>query len=97
LRAGRAPRNGFHGIAFDATDLIVTMMSTAERAACCFAREKRGARSGRCSRRGDSGRTGYICGDGESIPTTLGRGGSDFSATILAPRLTPQESSSGPT
>ena len=80
---------GLHGVAFDATDLIVTddvhggarPLSDPTRTktqAALFPVLEAGA---------IPVVTGYIAATAKGIPTTLGRGGSDYSATILGSAL----------
>ena len=84
---------GCHGIAFDATDLIVTdEVHGGARPIAALTREKtRAALMPLLDAGGIPVVTGYIAATAKGIPTTLGRGGSDFSATILGAALDAQE------
>ncbi len=84
---------GCHGIAFDATDLIVTDdVHGGARPLAALTREKTRAALGPLLEAGGIPVvTGYIAATAKGIPTTLGRGGSDFSATILGAALDAQE------
>jgi aspartokinase/homoserine dehydrogenase 1 len=84
---------GYRGVAFDATDLIVTdEVHGGARPLGALTREKTRAALGPLLEEGGIPVvTGYIAATAKGIPTTLGRGGSDFSATILAAALDAQE------
>ena len=84
---------GCHGVAFDATDLIVTdEVHGGARPIAALTREKTRAALGPLLEAGGIPVvTGYIAATAKGIPTTLGRGGSDFSATILGAALDAQE------
>jgi bifunctional aspartokinase / homoserine dehydrogenase 1 len=80
---------GLHGAAFDATDLIVT--DEVHGGAHPLAEPTRKKTQAALFRLLEAGGipvvTGYIAATAKGIPTTLGRGGSDYSATILGAAL----------
>jgi aspartate kinase len=80
---------GYRGMAFDATDLIVTDdVHGGARPLAGPTREKtRAALVPLLEVGGIPVVTGYIAATAKGVPTTLGRGGSDFSATILGAAL----------
>ena len=80
---------GYRGLAFDATDLIVTDdVHGGARPLTGPTREKtRAALLPLIEAGGIPVVTGYIAATAKGVPTTLGRGGSDFSATILGAAL----------
>ena len=84
---------GAHGIAFDATELIVTDdVHGGARPQAQPTREKtRTALLPRLAEGAIPVVTGYIAATAKGVPTTLGRGGSDFSATILGAALDAEE------
>jgi bifunctional aspartokinase / homoserine dehydrogenase 1 len=84
---------GYDGMAFDATDLIVTDdVHGGARPIAALTREKTRAVLGPPLEAGGIPVvTGYIAATAKGIPTTLGRGGSDFSATILGAALDARE------
>jgi aspartate kinase len=84
---------GCHGVAFDATDLIVTdEVHGGARPLAGPTRVKTQAALGPLLEAGGIPVvTGYIAATAKGIPTTLGRGGSDFSATILGAALDAQD------
>ena len=84
---------GYRGIAFDATDLIVTdEVYGGARPLTAATREKtQAALVPLLEAGGIPVVTGYIAATAKGIPTTLGRGGSDFSATILGGALDAHE------
>jgi bifunctional aspartokinase / homoserine dehydrogenase 1 len=84
---------GCRGVAFDATDLIVTdEVHGGARPLSDSTRTKTQAALGPLLEAGGIPVvTGYIAATAKGIPTTLGRGGSDFSATILGAALDAQE------
>jgi aspartokinase/homoserine dehydrogenase 1 len=84
---------GFRGVAFDATDLIVTdEVHGGARPLAGPTRTKTQAALGPLLEAGGIPVvTGYIAATAKGIPTTLGRGGSDFSATILGAALDASE------
>src|SRR5579863_5515222 len=84
---------GLRGVAFDATDLIVTdEVHGGARPLAGPTRAKTQAALGPLLEGGGIPVvTGYIAATAKGIPTTLGRGGSDFSATILGAALDAQE------
>ena len=84
---------GHHGVAFDATDLIVTdEVHGGARPLAGPTRTKTQAALGPLLEAGGIPVvTGYIAATAKGIPTTLGRGGSDFSATILGAALDAQD------
>jgi aspartokinase/homoserine dehydrogenase 1 len=84
---------GQHGVAFDATDLIVTdEVHGGARPLAKPTREKtQAALLPLLEAGGIPVVTGYIAATSKGIPTTLGRGGSDFSATILGAALDAHE------
>ena len=83
---------GCRGVAFDATDLIVTdEVHGGARPLAGPTRTKTQAALGPLLEAGGIPVvTGYIAATAKGIPTTLGRGGSDFSATILGAALDAQ-------
>jgi aspartate kinase len=84
---------GYRGVAFDATDLIVTdEVHGGARPLDAPTREKtQAALAPLLEAGGIPVATGYIAATAKGIPTTLGRGGSDFSATILGAALDASE------
>jgi len=84
---------GLHGVAFDATNLIVTdEVHGGARPLSEPTREKtQAALFPLLEAGGIPVVTGYIAATGKGIPTTLGRGGSDYSATILGGALDASE------
>jgi aspartate kinase len=80
---------GYRGVAFDATDLIVTDdVHGGARPLAGPTREKtRATLLPLIEAGGIPVVTGYIAATAKGVPTTLGRGGSDFSATILGAAL----------
>ncbi len=84
---------GVHGIAFDATELIVTdEVHGGARPQAQPTREKtRVALLPHLAQGALPVVTGYIASTAKGVPTTLGRGGSDFSATILGAALDAEE------
>jgi aspartokinase/homoserine dehydrogenase 1 len=84
---------GLRGVAFDATDLIVTdEVHGGARPLADPTREKtQAALFPLLEAGGIPVVTGYIAATAKGIPTTLGRGGSDYSATILGAALDASE------
>jgi len=84
---------GLRGVAFDATDLIVTDdVHGGARPLADRTREKTQATLFPLLEAGGIPVvTGYIAATAKGIPTTLGRGGSDYSATILGAALDASE------
>ena len=84
---------GHRGVAFDATDLIVTdEVHGGARPIANLTREKtQAALLPLLEAGGIPVVTGYIAATAKNVPTTLGRGGSDFSATILGAALDAQD------
>ena len=84
---------GCRGEAFDATDLIVTdeVHGGARPLAGPTRTKTQAALSPLLEAGGVPVVTGYIAATAKGIPTTLGRGGSDFSATILSAALDAHE------
>jgi aspartate kinase len=84
---------GLHGVAFDATNLIVTdEVHGGARPLSEPTREKtQTALFPLLEAGGIPVVTGYIAATAKGIPTTLGRGGSDYSATILGGALDASE------
>ncbi len=84
---------GCRGIAFDATDLIVTdeVHGGARPLAGPTRTKTQAALKPLLEAGGIPVVTGYIAATAKGIPTTLGRGGSDFSATILGKALDASE------
>jgi aspartate kinase len=84
---------GQHGVAFDATDLIVTdeVHGGARPLGDLTRKKTQAALLPLLEAGGIPVVTGYIAATAKGIPTTLGRGGSDFSATILGAALDAQE------
>lgn len=84
---------GLHGVAFDATNLIVT--DDVHGGARPLAGPTRTKTLGAILPALDTGGipvvTGYIAATAKGVPTTLGRGGSDYSATILGAALDASE------
>lgn len=80
---------GFRGAAFDATDLIVTdeVHGGARPLAGPTRTKTLGVLSPVLQGGGIPVVTGYVAATAKGIPTTLGRGGSDYSATILGAAL----------
>ena len=84
---------GYRGVAFDATDLIVTdeVHGGARPLAGPTRTKTQAALLPLLEAGGIPVVTGYIAATAKGIPTTLGRGGSDFSATILGAALDANE------
>ena len=84
---------GCQGVAFDATELIVTdEVHGGARTLAGPTRTKTQAALGPLLEAGGIPVvTGYIAATARKVPTTLGRGGSDFSATILGAALDASE------
>jgi aspartate kinase len=84
---------GLHGVAFDATDLIVTddVHGGARPLAEPTRKKTQAALIPLLEAGGIPVVTGYIAATTKGIPTTLGRGGSDYSATILGAALDASE------
>jgi aspartokinase/homoserine dehydrogenase 1 len=80
---------GFRGVAFDATDLIVTdeVHGGARPLADPTRKKTQAALFPLLEAGGIPVVTGYVAATAKGIPTTLGRGGSDYSATILGAAL----------
>jgi bifunctional aspartokinase / homoserine dehydrogenase 1 len=80
---------GLRGVAFDATDLIVTddVHGGARPLADPTRKKTQAAIFPLLEAGGIPVVTGYIAATAKGIPTTLGRGGSDYSATILGAAL----------
>jgi aspartokinase/homoserine dehydrogenase 1 len=84
---------GYRGVAFDATDLIVTdeVHGGARPLAVPTRTKTQAALLPLLEAEGIPVVTGYIAATTKGIPTTLGRGGSDYSATILGAALDASE------
>src|SRR5579862_6866829 len=84
---------GLRGVAFDATELIVTDdIHGGARPLAAATREKtQAALFPLLEAGGIPVVTGYIAATAKGVPTTLGRGGSDYSATILGAALDAQD------
>jgi aspartokinase/homoserine dehydrogenase 1 len=84
---------GLRGIAFDATDLIVTdeVHGGARPLADPTRKKTQAALFPVLEAGGIPVVTGYVAATAKGIPTTLGRGGSDYSATILGAALDASE------
>jgi aspartate kinase len=84
---------GLRGVAFDATDLIVTdeVHGGARPLADPTRVKTQAALFPLLEAGGIPVVTGYVAATAKGIPTTLGRGGSDFSATILGAALDASE------
>ncbi len=84
---------GLRGIAFDATDLIVTdeIHGGARPLADPTRKKTQAALLPLLEAGGIPVVTGYVAATAKGIPTTLGRGGSDYSATILGAALDASE------
>jgi len=84
---------GHRGVAFDATDLIVTddVHGGARPLADLTRKKTQAALFPVLEAGGIPVVTGYVAATAKGIPTTLGRGGSDFSATILGAALDASE------
>jgi bifunctional aspartokinase / homoserine dehydrogenase 1 len=84
---------GFRGVAFDATDLIVTdeVHGGARPLADPTRKKTQAALFPLLEAGGIPVVTGYVAATAKGIPTTLGRGGSDYSATILGAALDASE------
>jgi aspartate kinase len=84
---------GHRGVAFDATDLIVTddVHGGARPLADPTRKKTQAALFPVLEAGGIPVVTGYVAATAKGIPTTLGRGGSDFSATILGAALDASE------
>ena len=84
---------GFRGVAFDASDLIVTdeVHGGARPLAVPTRSKTQAALLPLLEAGGIPVVTGYIAATAKGIPTTLGRGGSDYSATILGAALDASE------
>jgi len=84
---------GLHGLALDATDLIVTdeVHGGARPLAEPTRKKTQAALFPMLEKGGIPVVTGYIAATAKGIPTTLGRGGSDYSATILGSALDARE------
>jgi aspartate kinase len=84
---------GCRGVSFDATDLIVTdeVHGGARPLSGPTRTKTQAALLPLLEAGGIPVVTGYIAATAKGIPTTLGRGGSDFSATILGAALDAQE------
>jgi aspartokinase/homoserine dehydrogenase 1 len=84
---------GLRGMAFDATDLIVTdeVHGGARPLADPTRKKTQAALFPLLEAGGIPVVTGYIAATAKGIPTTLGRGGSDYSATILGAALDASE------
>jgi aspartokinase/homoserine dehydrogenase 1 len=80
---------GFRGVAFDATDLIVTdeVHGGARPLADPTRKKTQASLFPLLEAGGIPVVTGYVAATAKGIPTTLGRGGSDYSATILGAAL----------
>jgi bifunctional aspartokinase / homoserine dehydrogenase 1 len=84
---------GLRGVAFDATDLIVTdeVHGGARPLADPTRKKTQAALFPLLEAGGIPVVTGYLAATAKGIPTTLGRGGSDYSATILGAALDASE------
>ena len=84
---------GYRGVAFDASDLIVTddVHGGARPLAVPTRTKTQAALLPLLEADGIPVVTGYIAATSKGIPTTLGRGGSDYSATILGAALDASE------
>ena len=84
---------GLRGVAFDATDLIVTdeVHGGARPLAEPTEKKTKAALFPLLEAGGIPVVTGYIAATAKGLPTTLGRGGSDYSATILGAALDANE------
>jgi aspartate kinase len=84
---------GLHGLAFDATDLIVTdeVHGGARPLSEPTRKKTQSVLLPLLEAGGIPVITGYIAATAKGIPTTLGRGGSDYSATILGAALDASE------
>jgi aspartokinase/homoserine dehydrogenase 1 len=84
---------GLRGVAFDATDLIVTddVHGGARPLADPTRKKTQAALFPLLEAGGIPVVTGYVAATAKGIPTTLGRGGSDYSATILGAALDASE------
>jgi len=84
---------GLHGVAFDATNLIVTdeVYGGARPLPEPTKEKTQAALFPLLEAGGIPVVTGYIAATAKGIPTTLGRGGSDYSATILSAALDASE------
>ncbi len=84
---------GFRGVAFDATDLIVTddIHGGARPLPDPTRKKTQAALFPLLEAGGIPVVTGYVAATTKGIPTTLGRGGSDYSATILGAALDASE------
>jgi aspartate kinase len=84
---------GLHGVAFDATDLIVTdeVHGGARPLSEPTRKKTQSVLLPLLEAGGIPVITGYIAATSKGIPTTLGRGGSDYSATILGAALDASE------
>jgi aspartokinase/homoserine dehydrogenase 1 len=84
---------GLRGVAFDATDLIVTdeVHGGARPLSDPTRKKTQAALFPLLEAGGIPVVTGYIAATAKGIPTTLGRGGSDYSATILGAALDASE------
>jgi len=84
---------GIRGVAFDATDLIVTdeVHGGARPLADSTRKKTQAALFPLLEAGGIPVVTGYIAATEKGVPTTLGRGGSDYSATILGAALDASE------
>jgi aspartokinase/homoserine dehydrogenase 1 len=84
---------GLRGVAFDATDLIVTdeVHGGARPLAGPTRKKTQAALFPVLEAGGIPVVTGYVAATAKGIPTTLGRGGSDYSATILGAALDASE------
>jgi bifunctional aspartokinase / homoserine dehydrogenase 1 len=89
ITAGVLREMGYRGVAFDATDLIVTdeVHGGARPLAVPTQAKTQAALVPLLEAGGIPVVTGYIAATAKGVPTTLGRGGSDFSATILGAAL----------
>jgi aspartokinase/homoserine dehydrogenase 1 len=84
---------GLRGVAFDATDLIVTdeVHGGARPLADLTRTKTQAALLPLLEAGGIPVVTGYVAATAKGVPTTLGRGGSDYSATILGAALDASE------
>jgi aspartate kinase len=84
---------GLRGVAFDATDLIVTdeVHGGARPLADPTRQKTQAALFPLLEAGGIPVVTGYVAATAKGVPTTLGRGGSDYSATILGAALDASE------
>jgi bifunctional aspartokinase / homoserine dehydrogenase 1 len=84
---------GLRGVAFDATDLIVTdeVHGGARPLADPTRKKTQAALLPLLEAGGIPVVTGYVAATAKGVPTTLGRGGSDYSATILGAALDASE------